>query len=152
MLETSEIAALYRELLSAWNRRNAADMASLFTTEGTTVGFDGTSHVGRAVIEREIAEIFAHHETAAFVGIVREVRDLSPEVSLLRAVAGMVPPGEADLKPEVNAVQSLVAARRNGKWRIELFHNTPAAFHGHPEASEELTEELRQRLREERGA
>lgn len=152
MMETTEIAALYRELLGAWNRRNAADMASLFTPEGTTVGFDGTAHVGRATIEREIGEIFANHETATFVAILREVREIGPEVSLLRAIAGMVPPGQADLKPEVNAVQSLVAARRDGKWRIELFHNTPAAYHGRPEAGEALTEELRQRLREERGA
>jgi hypothetical protein len=43
----------------------------------------------------------------------------------------------------VNAIQTLVAARRDGRWRVELFQNTPAAFHGRPEASEALTAELR---------
>ena len=48
----------------------------------------------------------------------------------------------------VNAIQILVAARRDGQWRIELFQNTPAAFHGRPEASEVLTAELRAALRD----
>jgi hypothetical protein len=58
----------------------------------------------------------------------------------------MVPPGASDINPATNAVQSLVAVRREGVWRIALFHNTPAAFHGRPEESEKLTDELRAAL------
>jgi uncharacterized protein (TIGR02246 family) len=68
---------------------------------------------------------------------------LSPDVVLLRAVVGMIPPGQSDLNPDANAVQTLVAARRDGRWRIDLFHNTPAAFHGRPEERQKLTDELR---------
>jgi hypothetical protein len=75
------------------------------------------------------------------------VRLLSPDVAILRAVAGMVPPGESDINPEVNAVQTLVAVKQQNNWIIALFQNTPAAFHGRPELSERLTEELRQALR-----
>ena len=67
---------------------------------------------------------------------------------MLRAVAGMVPAGQDDLLPALNAVQSLVAVQREGQWRIALFQNTPAAFHGRPEAVEALTEELRQARRD----
>ena len=91
-------------------------------------------------------QIFADHPTAAYVGKVREVRFLAPEVALLRAVAGMVPPGRSDLNPAVNTVQSLVAAKQDGRWRIALYQNTPAQFHGRPDLAEELTEELRQLL------
>jgi hypothetical protein len=59
----------------------------------------------------------------------------------------MVPPGESDINPEVNAVQTLVAVKQQNKWIIALFQNTPAAFHVRPELSERLTEELRQALR-----
>ena len=31
----------------------------------------------------------------------------------------------------------------DGQWRIALFQNTPAQFHGRPEAAEALTDELR---------
>lgn len=60
----------------------------------------------------------------------------------------MVPPGQADLSPAVNSVQTLIAVKDRASWRIALFQNTPAAFHGRPEASAALTDELRQVLRE----
>jgi uncharacterized protein (TIGR02246 family) len=74
------------------------------------------------------------------------VRFLTPETAILRAVAGMVPAGQTDLNPAVNAVQSLVAAKSMGRWRIALFQNTPAQFHGRPELAQKLTEELRKLL------
>ena len=77
---------------------------------------------------------------------VKSVRLLSPEVAILRAIVGMVPPGQSDLNPAVNAHQTLVAAKRDGTWRIAFFQNTPAQFHGRPELVQQMTEELRQLL------
>lgn len=65
------------------------------------------------------------------------------QVTLLRAVVGMVPPGADDLNPESNAIQSLVARLGDHGWRIVLFQNTPAAFHGRAEEVAALTDELR---------
>jgi uncharacterized protein (TIGR02246 family) len=118
----------------------------MFAEDGSLVGFDGSPIDGRGEIEGHLAPIFADHPTAAYVGKVREVRSLATDVALLRAVAGMVPPGASDLKPELNAVQTLVAVRRDGRWQIAMYHNTPAAFHGRPEAVEALTNELRELL------
>ena len=59
----------------------------------------------------------------------------------------MVPPGLADINPAVNAVQSLLAVRQDGRWRIAQLQNTPAAFHGRPDLSDQLTGELRAELR-----
>jgi hypothetical protein len=56
----------------------------------------------------------------------------------------MIPPGQADLNPAANAVQTLVASRDGDQWRIALFQNTPAQFHGRPELVERMTAELRQ--------
>jgi uncharacterized protein (TIGR02246 family) len=145
-----EVRRLHRDLLDRWNRRDAAGLASLFTDDGNLVGFDGSQINGRAEIAAHLSPIFADHPTAAYVAIVRGVRLLGPEVAVLRAVVGMVPPGKADLNPAVNAIQTLVAARRDGRWRVEVFHNTPAAFHGRPEASEALTAERRGALRQSR--
>jgi uncharacterized protein (TIGR02246 family) len=145
-----EVRALYQALLEAWNRRDAKGFARLLAEESSVIGFDGSQMEGPGEVEATLGKIFADHPTAAYVSIVRNVRFLTPEVAVLRAVAGMVPPGQTDIKPEVNAVQSLVAVRQEGRWRIALFQNTPAAFHGRPEESEKLTEELREALR--RGA
>jgi hypothetical protein len=54
----------------------------------------------------------------------------------------MTPPGESDLNENL-AIRSLVAVRLDGRWRIALWHNTPAAFHGREEAREALKSELR---------
>jgi uncharacterized protein (TIGR02246 family) len=145
------IRALYYELLDAWNRRDAAGMARLFAADGHLVGFDGGQVDGAGAIEGHLAPIFAHHPTPAFVGLVRGVDLLAPGAAMLRAVAGMVPDGQDDLLPALNAVQALVVLQRAEGWRIALFQNTPAALHGRPEAAEALTEELRQARRRSAG-
>lgn len=142
---------LYANILSCWNERNAESFARLFTRNGNMVGFDGSQVNGQEEIETHLSEVFGSHPTATYVGKVREVRLLAPEVTLLRAVAGMVPPGSSDLKPDVNTVHTLVAASQGNRWRLELFQSTPAAFHGRPEARERLTEELRKVLTEQGG-
>jgi uncharacterized protein (TIGR02246 family) len=142
------VRGLYTALLDRWNRRDAAGMAGLFAEAGHLVGYDGSVVNGRAAIAGHLAPIFADHPTPAYVGKVREMRFLAPDVAVLRAVAGLVPAGTADTNPALNAVQSLVAARHDGQWRAELYQNTPAAFHGRPEESAALTAELRALLAE----
>ena len=137
---------LYRQLLDAWNNQNAHAFAATFTQDGSSVGYDGSPMNGLAEIEMTLSNIFAHHKTAAYIALVREIRFLSPQTAILRAVVGMIPPGQTDINPERNAMQSLVAAYANNHWRIALFQNTPARFDGRPELAEALTQELRQHL------
>ena len=140
------VRSLYQQLLASWNMRNADAFATLFAEDGNVIGFDGSPMNGQAEIGSAIGRIFADHPTAAYIGKIREVRFLTPDTAILRAVAGMVPPGQSDLNPTVNTVQTLVAAKQDAEWRIALYQNTPAQFHGRPELVQELTEELRQLL------
>ena len=78
--------------------------------------------------------------------IVRDVRSVGQQVAILRATAGMVPPGKDRVMPERNCLQTLVASRDGEAWRIELFQNTPAALHGRPKEVEELTRELQEQF------
>ncbi len=137
------LRGLYRDLLDAWNQRSANQFAAQFEDVCNVVGFDGSLMNARREIEAELSRIFADHVTASYVGIVREVRFLTPEAALLRSVAGMVPPGQSDINPAVNTIQSLVAVKRESRWRITLYQNTPAQFHGRPDLVQSLTEELR---------
>jgi uncharacterized protein (TIGR02246 family) len=131
-------------LLDSWNRKSSSNFAFSFDENAIVVGFDGSQMNGRADIEIEMGQIFTNHETGTYVSKVREVRFLTKRVAILKAVAGMVPHGETDLKPEANAIQTLVAVRNNDDWKIALFQNTPAQFHQRPELAEALTAELRQ--------
>ena len=138
---------LYARLLETWDKRNARDFALLFTSDGSLVGFDGSQVNGQLEIGAHLTEVFSHHQTPRYVGIVSEVRVLSPDVALLRANAGLIPADKEDIDPGLNAVQSLVAVRKAGTWKIAHFHNTPAAFHQRPELAKQLTEELRAKLK-----
>ena len=100
--------------------------------------------LGREEIGAEISRIFADHITATYVSIVRDVRFPTMDVAILRATVGMRPPGQSELNPDVNAIQTLTAVKRGQGWEIEHFQNTPAQFHGRPDLAQQLTEELRQ--------
>jgi uncharacterized protein (TIGR02246 family) len=143
-MDTQEhILAIYQQLLQQWNKRNAAGMTGLFATNGTLIGFDGSQLNGQKEIYAVLEEIFSNFPTAAYVSIVKEVRLLTPTTALLLAVAGMVAVGSSDISPEVNVLHSITVVEEEGKWRIALFQNTPAAFHGRPELAEQLSADLR---------
>jgi uncharacterized protein (TIGR02246 family) len=144
-----ETRELYHQLLEAWDKRNARDFALLFAPDGNIVGFDGTQVFGQAQVGAHLTEILSHHQTARYVSIVREVRSLTDGVTILSAVAGMVPPDKDDIDPNVNAVQSVVAVRTSRGWKIALFQNTPATLHGRPDDAKKLTKELRAALRKQ---
>jgi uncharacterized protein (TIGR02246 family) len=132
---------LYARLLDAWNAHDAGAFAALFAPEGVSIGFDGSQATGDEIREH-LAAVFADHETAPYTARVREVRTIGSDAVLLRAVVGMVPPGGDAVNPDANALQSLVATRTGEGWRIALFQNTPAQYHGRPEAVEEHTAEI----------
>ena len=140
------VKSLYRGLIDAWNNRDAAAFARLFADDAYVVGFDGSQMESRSQIESELGRIFADHVTAPYVARIEGVRYLAPQVTVLRAKVGMVPPGQTELNPAANALQTLTAVNDDGKWRIAVFQNTPAQFHGHPELVEQMTAELRELL------
>lgn len=144
--EMAAVVALYEQLLASWNGRDTASYAALFAPDGSIVGFDGSQVNGPAAIAAHLGQIFADHPTPTYVAKVREARALGQDVVLLRTVSGLLPRGQADLNPAANAIQSLVAVRYDGAWRIALFQNTPAQFHGRSELVDQLTAELRELL------
>lgn len=142
--DESEVYTLYRQILDGWNQHSAEAFASPFAEDGEVIGFDGSQMIGQAEIASTLEQIFANHVTAPYVSKVKSVRLLSPQVAILRAIVGMVPPGQSSINPAVNAHQTLIAAKHDGIWRIKLFQNTPAQFHGRPELVQQMTEELQQ--------
>jgi uncharacterized protein (TIGR02246 family) len=106
------------------------------------IGFDGTSVESAGSIGEHLTAIFADHEQPRYVSKVREIKALGPDAALLRAVAGLVPPGASRIEPQLNAEQVLAAVRRNGEWRIAHFQNTPVTLDGRPAERDALSAEL----------
>ena len=149
--DEAAVAALYRQIIDGWNQHSAAAFAGAFAPDGEAIGFDGSRMTGRDEIAATLGQIFADHVTAPYVPKVKSIRLVSPDAAILSAIVGMVPPGAADLNPALNALQTVVAGRRDGSWRVELMQTTPAQLHGRPEEVERMTEELRQAHRDEPG-
>ena len=141
-----EIREIYHRILDGWNRRDAAAFATAFADDGEVIGFDGSQATGRERITAEMQRIFSDHATGSYVGKIRGVRMIGAQAALLRAMAGVVPAGQSDLDPKLNAVQALIAEQREGRWQVILYQNTPAQFHGRPDLAQGLTEELRREL------
>ena len=139
---SSDIESLYFELLRAWNARDAARVAALFTVDGALVGFDGSEVAGRAAIEAHLAPIFASHRTPVYIVKIHDNRTVAADTALLRAAAGLIPEGKTTIDPALTAIQSLLAAREGGQWRIVLFQNTPLAWHGRDAERAALNDEL----------
>jgi uncharacterized protein (TIGR02246 family) len=132
---------LYERLIEAWNGHDARAFGEPFAEDGVSIGFDGSQAVGDGVREH-LEAVFGDHLTAPYVARVREVRALGADAVVLRAIAGMVPPEGDAVNPDANALHSLVAERRGEEWRIALFQNTPAQYHGRPELVDRHTAEI----------
>jgi uncharacterized protein (TIGR02246 family) len=138
----SATTALYRRLIDGWNAHDADAMAGALSESSLVIGFDGSQMIGRQQAATEFGRIFADHEVARYVTKVRSVTPLGADAALLHAVVGMVPPGSSEIKPEQNSIQTVVAHRAGDTWSVALFQTTPAHFHGRPELSRALTDEL----------
>jgi uncharacterized protein (TIGR02246 family) len=141
-MSENEVEALYQKLIAGWNAHDGEAMAEPFTADGVIIGFDGSLSSGKKTISTEMATIFADHETGRYAVKLQSVRALGPQAVILQAIAGLVPPGQSAINPETNSHQTVVAEDQDGQWRIVLFQNTPAQFHGRPELVEDMTREL----------
>lgn len=138
----AEIRALYMRIIQAWNDRNAEAFAAQFAEFGTAVGFDGTEHSNPTQLANDLAAIFKDHPTAKYVAKIRGVDTIASDAAIVRAVVGMVPPGKKELRTENNAIQRVVAVKRDGAWKIAQLTNTPARYDGRPDAAKALSAEL----------
>jgi uncharacterized protein (TIGR02246 family) len=141
-MNENDVRALYDNLIAGWNDHDGTAMAEPFAEDGVIIGFDGSVSTGRQTIGAEMSNIFADHETGRYAVKVQSVRPLGPQAMILRAIAGLVPPGRTAINPETNSHQTVAAEEQRGRWQIVLFQNTPAQFHGRPGLVEDMTGEL----------
>ena len=132
--DEAAILSLYQQLMKGWNAGSGDAFAAPFEENSDLVGFDGTHLKGRkeiASFQQQLFDTFL--KGSRLVGKVRSVRFLTSDIAVMHAVGGTVMPGQTDLEPERNSVQTLVVVRRNGEWRLSAFQNTRAAYMGRPE-------------------
>ncbi len=123
--EEAAVRDLYQELMDGWNRGSGDAFAAVFTEDGDLVAFDGTHFKGREEIAPFHQELFEKWmKGTRLVGEVKDVRFLSPGVALMHAVGSTVMRGKSEPSPERDSIQTLVAVREGGEWRLAAFQNT----------------------------
>lgn len=131
--EDARVRGLYVQLMDGWNQGSAAAFASAFAEDADLIGFDGTHLRGR----REIA---AFHQPlfekwlkgTRLVGEIKSVVFPSRDVAVMHATGGTVMPGKSKPSRERDSIQTLVATRCDGEWRLTAFQNTRVRPMGRP--------------------
>ncbi len=123
--DEAAVRGLYRRLMDGWNRGSGDAFAAAFAEDGDLVAFDGTRLRGRQEIAPFHQELFDRWlKGTRLTGRIESVRFLSPDVALIHAVGSTVMRGKSEPSPERDSIQTLVATKREGEWRIAAFHNT----------------------------
>jgi uncharacterized protein (TIGR02246 family) len=123
--DEAALRALYQQLMDGWNQGSGDAFAAVFTEDGDLVGFDGTHLKGRQEIAPFHQQLFDKWlKGSRLVGQVKDVRFLSPDVALMHAVGRTVMRGKSEPVPERDSIQTLVAIRQDGGWRLAAFQNT----------------------------
>ncbi len=124
--DEAAVRSLYQQLMDGWNQGSGAAFAAVFAEDGDLVAFDGTHFKGRQEIAPFHQRLFDKWmKGSRLVGQVKDVRFLSPDVAVMHAVGGTVMRGnKSEPSPERDSIQTLVAIRQGGEWRLAAFQNT----------------------------
>jgi uncharacterized protein (TIGR02246 family) len=123
--DEAAVRNLYQQLLDGWNNGSGDAFAAPFTDDGDLVAFDGTHFKGREEIAPFHQELFDKWlKGTRLVGEVKDVRFLSPDVTVMHAVGSTVMRGKSEPSRERDSIQTLVVVREGGEWRLAAFQNT----------------------------
>jgi uncharacterized protein (TIGR02246 family) len=125
------VRALLNEMFAAYNRGDVTGASAGFAPDGDLIAGDGTLVSTRAAIERFLSDLHTKlPKGTQFVTMVTNVRFAGPDVAVLTTEGGWRFPEETAVSDKNRGIQSAVAVRQKGTWRVVLFQRTrklPAA-------------------------
>jgi len=123
--DEAAVRDLYEQLMEGWNQGSGEAFAAPFADDGDLIAFDGTHFQGREEIVPFHQRLFdTHLKGTRLVGQVTSIRFLGPDVALMHARGGTIMRGKSAPAPERDSIQTLVASRSGGGWRLSAFQNT----------------------------
>jgi len=123
--DEAAIRALYEQLMDGWNKGSGEAFAAPFAEVCDLVAFDGTHFTSRREIATFQQMLFDKWlKGSRLVGEVTRVRFLTPDVAVMHAIGGTIMRGESKPAPTRDSIQTLVALRKNGEWKLAAFQNT----------------------------
>lgn len=122
--DEAAVRALFERMMEGWNAGSGEAFAAPFTEDADFVAFDGTQLRGRREVAALHQDLFDKWLKGTRLVGHCDVRFLSPDVALLIGYGGTVMRGKSNPAPERDSIQTLVAVRRDGEWRLASFQNT----------------------------
>ena len=123
--DDAAIRALHQHLIDGWNAGSGEAFGAPFTEDASFVAFDGTRFTGRAQIAAFHQPLFETHlKGTRLVGEVRDIRFVGDDTAVVTTTGSMIARGKSVPSRERDSIQTLVACKRNGTWRLEAFQNT----------------------------
>jgi uncharacterized protein (TIGR02246 family) len=118
---SSEIAGLQKsasDFVNAYNKKDAAAIARLFTEDGELTDIAGEEMTsGRAAIEAFYSDVFADQNASSIAIEVSSVRLVTPVIAIEDGKAHFTPPGEESI-PKSIAYMAVLNKNAEGKWLI----------------------------------
>ena len=123
--DADQVRALYTRAMDGWNRGSGQAFAAPFATDSDFIAFDGVRFRGREDLGRAHDPLFRTHlKGTRLVGDVTDVRFLGHDAAVAHAQGGTIIRGRSTPSPERDSIQTLVAVKREGEWRLVAFQNT----------------------------
>src|SRR5262245_43859488 len=123
--DRAELNAPYRGASEGWYQASGEAFAAGWAEDGRQIALAGTYFASRAEIARFHEELFhTHLKGTRLVGRVTGVLFPAPDVAVLHARGSTVMAGAEEATPERDSIQTVVAVRQDGDWKILAFHNT----------------------------
>ena len=116
------IRATAVDFVKAFDAGDSKAVAALWATDAEYTDETGQSYRGRAVIEKEYADLFKEHGGATMTVDIESVRFLGPDIAVEKGIAKVKLPG-ADAP--MGSRYTVVHARRDGKWIMVVGKDSP---------------------------
>lgn len=120
------LRTIVQTLEDGWNAGDSAKFASPFASDADYVIVNGQHIRTRAVIDFGHKQIFGTiYKGSKNKHTIKQIRFLKPDVAIVHVEWNLVY-GEK-LENKNRAMNSIIALKKDGKWEIAAFHNTPIA-------------------------
>lgn len=123
--DEAAVRHLYQQLMDGWNKGSGDAFAAVFAEDGVLVAFDGTAFTSRQEIVSFHQPLFdTWLKGTRLIGEVTRVQFLTADVAVMHAIGGTIIRGKSKPDQSRDSIQTLVAAQKDGEWKLAAFQNT----------------------------